>query len=318
MKVIEHIEKAQGKPLLSFEILPPLKGQNINLFFEAIDPLLEFDPSFINVTYHREEYEYIERENGLLEKRVVRKRPGTVGICAAIQNRYNIDAIPHILCGGFTKEDTENFLIDLDFLEIDNVMALRGDAVKSEIYFKPNAGGNVHAIDLVHQIKAMNEGQYLDHSMEHLSPTDFCIGVAGYPEKHMEAASLAQDIQFLKKKVEAGADYVITQMFFDNQVFFDFVDKCREEGINIPIIPGLKPMSTKGQLSILPHRFKVDLPDDLVNAVNACKNNTEVKQVGVEWCIAQSRELKERGVPALHYYSMSKSEGVRQIVSEIF
>ena len=318
MKVIEHIEKAKGNPLFSFEILPPLKGQNINLFFEAIDPLLEFNPSFINVTYHREEHEYIERENGLLERRIVRKRPGTVGICAAIQNRYHIDAIPHILCGGFTKEDTENFLIDLDFLGIDNVLALRGDAVKSEVYFKPNTKGNAHAVDLVNQIKAMNDGHYLDESMEHPSPTKFCIGVAGYPEKHMEAASITQDIQFLKKKVEAGADYIITQMFFDNKKYFEFVEKCREEGITIPIIPGLKPISTKGQLSILPYRFKVDLPDDLVNVVNACKNNSEVKQVGVEWCITQSKELKERGVPALHYYSMSKSEGVKQIVSEIF
>lgn len=318
MKVTEHIEKAQGKTLFSFEILPPLKGQNINSFFDAIEPLLEFNPSFINVTYHREEYEYIERENGLLEKRVVRKRPGTVGICAAIQNRYNVDAIPHILCGGFTKEDTENFLIDLDFLGIDNVLALRGDAVKSEVYFKPNPNGNAHAEDLVKQIKAMNNGHYLDETMEHLSPTNFSIGVAGYPEKHMEAASLSQDIQFLKKKVEAGADYIITQMFFDNKKFFDFVDKCREEGINIPIIPGLKPISTKTQLSVLPHRFKVDLPDDLVNAISNCKNNTEVKEVGIEWCKAQSKELKDYGVPALHYYSMGKSEGVKQIVAEIF
>lgn len=318
MKVTEHIENSQGKVLFSFEILPPLKGQNINIFFDAIEPLLEFNPSFINVTYHREEYEYIEREKGLLEKRIVRKRPGTVGICAAIQNRYKIDAIPHILCGGFTKEDTENFLIDLDFLGIDNVLALRGDAVKSEIYFKPNPNGNAYAQDLVKQIKAMNDGIYLDETMEHPSPTNFSIGVAGYPEKHMEAASLSQDIQFLKKKVEAGADYIITQMFFDNQKFFDFVDKCREQGINVPIIPGLKPLSTKAQLSNLPHRFKVDLPDDLVNSVNQCKNNAEVKAVGIEWCKAQSKELKDYGVPILHYYSMGKSEGLKQVISEIF
>lgn len=318
MKVTEHIQKSQGKALFSFEILPPLKGQNINVFFDAIEPLLEFDPSFINVTYHREEYEYIERNNGLLEKRVVRKRPGTVGICAAIQNRYNIDAIPHILCGGFTKEDTENFLIDLDFLGIDNVLALRGDAVKSEVYFKPMSGGNAHAIDLVKQIKAMNDGTYLDESMEHPSPTNFAIGVAGYPEKHMEAASLTQDIQHLKEKVEAGADYIITQMFFDNQKYFDFVEKCRAEGITIPIIPGLKPITAKSQLSMLPHRFKVDLPDDLVIAITKCKDNAAIKQVGIEWCIAQSKALKEYGVPALHYYSMGKSEGVKQIVSEIF
>ena len=318
MKVTEHIEKANGKTLFSFEILPPLKGQNINLFFDAIDPLLEYSPSFINVTYHREEYEYVEHENGLLERRVVRKRPGTVGICAAIQNRYHIDAIPHILCGGFNREETENFLIDLDFLEIDNVMALRGDVMKSETYFKPEKNGNAHASDLVHQIKQMNDGIYLDHNIELPSPTNFCIGVAGYPEKHMEAASLHQDIMNLKKKQEAGADYVVTQMFFDNQKFFEFVDKCKEEGITIPIIPGLKPITAKSQLSMLPYRFKVDLPDDLVIEITKCKTAADIKQVGIEWCTAQSKELKERGVPALHYYSMGRSEGVKQIVNEVF
>lgn len=318
MKITEHIEKANGQTLFSFEILPPLKGQNINSFFEAIDPLLEFNPSFIDVTYHREEYEYVEKQNGLLEKRVVRKRPGTVGICAAIQNRYKVDAVPHILCGGFNKGDTENFLIDLDFLEIDNVLALRGDAVKSEIYFKPNADGHTYANELVKQIKAMNNGIYLDENMKENASTNFAIGVAGYPEKHMEAASFSQDIQHLKQKVEAGADYIVTQMFFDNQKYFDFVEKCRAEGINVPIIPGLKPISAKSQLTMLPHRFSLDLPDDLVNAVIKAKNLAEIKQVGIEWCIAQSKELKERGVPALHYYTMSKSESIRQIVKEIF
>lgn len=318
MKITEHIEKANGHTLFSFEILPPLKGQNINSFFEAIDPLLEFNPSFIDVTYHREEYEYVEKQNGLLEKRVVRKRPGTVGICAAIQNRYKVDAVPHILCGGFNKEDTENFLIDLDFLEIDNVLALRGDAVKSEIYFKPNADGHTYANELVKQIKAMNNGIYLDENMKENASTNFAIGVAGYPEKHMEAASFSQDIQHLKQKVEAGADYIVTQMFFDNQKFFDFVDKCRAEGINVPIIPGLKPISAKSQLTMLPHRFSLDLPDDLVNAIMNAKNLAEIKQIGIEWCIVQSKELKERGVPALHYYTMSKSESIRQVVKEIF
>lgn len=318
MKITEHIEKANGQTLFSFEILPPLKGQNINSFFEAIDPLWEFNPSFIDVTYHREEYEYVEKQNGLLEKRVVRKRPGTVGICAAIQNRYKVDAVPHILCGGFNKEDTENFLIDLDFLEIDNVLALRGDAVKSEIYFKPNADGHTYANELVKQIKAMNNGIYLDENMKENASTNFAIGVAGYPEKHMEAASFSQDIQHLKQKVVAGADYIVTQMFFDNKKYFDFVEKCRAEGINVPIIPGLKPISAKSQLTMLPHRFSLDLPDDLVNAVIKAKNLAEIKQVGIEWCIAQSKELKERGVPALHYYTMSKSESIRQIVKEIF
>ena len=251
MKVTEHIKQSKGKTQFSFEILPPLKGQNIQTIFENIDPLMEFKPPFIDVTYHREEYIYKELPNGLLEKQVVRKRPGTVGICAAIQNKYKVDAIPHILCGGFDKEDTENFLIDLHFLGIDNVVALRGDAVKSETYFTAEPNGHAYAVDLVKQIDAMNHGQYLDDSIENTATTDFCVGVAGYPEKHMEAPSLESDIHFLKKKVEAGASYVVTQMFFDNQKYFAFVDKCRQAGIEVPIIPGLKPMATAKQLNLI-------------------------------------------------------------------
>lgn len=318
MKVTEHIEKANGKTLFSFEILPPLKGQNIKSIFDGIDPLMEFSPSFIDVTYHREEYEYIERQDGLLEKRVVRKRPGTVGICAAIQNKYKVDAVPHILCGGFSREDTENFLIDLDFLGIENVVALRGDAVKSEIYFKPEKNGHANASDLVKQIQGLNFGDYLDESLENSCPTTFCIGVAGYPEKHMEAASLSQDLQYLKKKVEAGADYIVTQMFFDNEKYFEFVDKCREEGINVPIIPGLKPLVTKSQLSMIPHRFKVDIPNELVIEVAKSKDNKAVKEIGIEWCIQQSKELLERGAPVLHYYTMGKSEITKRIVEAVF
>ncbi len=245
MKVIDHIKKAPGKTQFTFEILPPLKGQNIQSIYESIDPLMEFKPPFIDVTYHREEYVYKELDNGLLEKHVIRKRPGTVGICAALQNKYNVDAIPHILCGGFTKEDTENFLIDLDFLGIDNVVALRGDAIKSETYFKPHKDGHSYASDLVSQIKDLNKGQYLDDEILNTSKTDFCIGVSGYPEKHMEAPSLESDLHFLKKKIEAGADYIITQMFFDNQKYFEFVEKCKSFGIDVPIIPGLKPLATK-------------------------------------------------------------------------
>ena len=248
MKVTDHVKNAKGKTQFTFEILPPLKGQDIQYIFDAIDPLMEFKPPFIDVTYHREEYNYVERENGLLEKIFVRKRPGTVGICAAIQNRYHVDAIPHILCGGFSQEDTENFLIDLDFLGIDNVVALRGDAVKSETYFKPSKGGHTYAKDLVEQIKKLNQGQYLDEEILNSTPTDFCIGVAGYPEKHNEAPSLNSDIHFLKEKIKAGSNYIITQMFFDNQKFFDFEVKCREAGINVPIIPGLKPLATLKQL----------------------------------------------------------------------
>ena len=318
MKVIDHIKKAPGKTQFTFEILPPLKGQNIQSIYESIDPLMEFKPPFIDVTYHREEYVYKELDNGLLEKHVIRKRPGTVGICAALQNKYNVDAIPHILCGGFTKEDTENFLIDLDFLGIDNVVALRGDAIKSETYFKPHKDGHSFASDLVSQIKDLNKGQYLDDEILNTSKTDFCVGVSGYPEKHMEAPSLESDLHFLKKKIEAGADYIITQMFFDNQKYFEFVEKCKSFGIDIPIIPGLKPLATKKQLNALPHRFHVDLPEDLIKQVIKCKDNKQVRQVGVEWCIEQSKELKAAGVPFLHYYSMGKSDNVKAIAEGVF
>ncbi|MBL4604440.1 MAG: methylenetetrahydrofolate reductase [NAD(P)H] [Flavobacteriaceae bacterium] len=318
MKVLDHIENAKGKTQFSFEILPPLKGQDIQSTFNNIDPLMEFKPPFIDVTYHREEYVYKEQKDGLLKKQVVKKRPGTVGICAAIQNKYQVDAIPHILCGGFTKEDTENFLIDLGFLGIENVMALRGDAVKSETYFKPEKEGHGYANELVSQIKEMNEGRYLDEALLNTSKTDFCIGVAGYPEKHMEAPSLDSDIHFMKQKIKNGASYIVTQMFYDNQKFFDFVAKCRAEGITVPIIPGLKPIATKKQLNLIPHRFHVDLPDDLIMDVVKCKDNTAVRQVGVEWCIFQSKELIKAGVPFLHYYSMGKSSNIHQIASEIF
>lgn len=318
MKVTEHITKANGKPLFSFEILPPLKGQNIQSIFDSIDPLMEFKPPFIDVTYHREEYEYKERENGLLEKKIVKKRPGTVGICAGIQNKYNVDAIPHVLCGGFTKEDTENLLIDLDFLGIDNVVALRGDAVKSETYFKSEKDGHKYASELVTQISNLNNGIYLDEDLQNSTKTNFCIGVAGYPEKHMEAPSLDSDIGFLKKKIENGADYIITQMFFDNQRFFDFIAKCRAAGITVPIIPGLKPLATVKQLNLIPHRFKVDLPDELIKEVVKAKNNESVSQIGIEWCINQSKELVAAGIPVLHYYSMGKADNIKQIANNVF
>ena len=318
MKVTEHINQAAGKTLFSFEILPPLKGQNIQTIFDNIDPLMEFNPPFIDVTYHREEYDFKELPSGLLEKRVVRKRPGAVGICAAIQNKYQVDAIPHVLCGGFDREDTENFLIDMGFLGIDNVVALRGDAVKSETYFKPEPKGNAYAVDLVKQITDMNNGTYLDENILNTAKTDFCIGVAGYPEKHMEAPNMESDIHFLKKKIEAGADYVVTQMFFDNSKFFAFVDSCRKAGIEVPIIPGLKPLATQKQLNLIPHRFHVDLPEALIKEVIKAKSKEAIRQVGIDWCIAQSKELIAAGVPFLHYYSMGKSDNIHKIATAIF
>ena len=318
MKVTEHIAKAKGKTQFTFEILPPLKGQHINTLFDSIDDLIEFDPPFIDVTYHREEHVYKDSGNGLLELKVIKKRPGTVGICAAIQGKYKVDAVPHILCGGFSKEDTENFLVDLDYLEIENLVALRGDSVKSETYFTPNKDGHNYANELVNQIADLNQGNYLDDELLNSHATNFCIGVAGYPEKHMEAPSLESDLHFLNKKIKAGADYVITQMFYDNQKFFDFVNKARAEGIMVPIIPGLKPLSTLKQLNIIPHRFHVDLPEALIKEVIKCKNNQAVRQVGVEWCIHQSKELMTSKVPFLHYYSMGKSDNIKQIAEGMF
>ena len=318
MKITDHIKNFAGATQFTFEILPPLKGQSINALYNVIDELMEFNPPFIDVTYHREEHLYKDAGNGLLEMKVIKKRPGTVGICAAIQGKYKIDAIPHILCGGFSKEDTENFLIDLDFLEIDNVVALRGDALKNETYFKATPDGHNYANELVGQITDLNNGIYLDEELQNSHSTDFCIRVSGYPEKHMEAPSMESDIHFLKKKVAAGAEYVVTQMFFDNQKYFDFVKQVRKEGIKVPIIPGLKPLSTLKQLNMIPHRFHIDLPEALVKEVIKCKDNKAVKQVGIEWCIAQSKELKESQVPFLHYYSMSKSDNIKAIGREVF
>ena len=317
MKVIDHIKNSKGKTQFTFEILPPVKGHHINSIFDNVDPLMEFNPPFIDVTYHREEYVFNEKENGLLEKKIVRKRPGTVGICAALQNKYNVDAVPHILCGGFSREVTENFLIDLDFLGIDNVVALRGDAIKSETYFTPNKDGHEYASELVNQITNLNKGIYLEN-LEIATKTNFCIGVAGYPEKHMEAPSMKSDLHFLKEKIKLGADYIITQMFFDNNKYFEFADLCEKEGIKVPIIPGLKPISTLKQLNLIPHRFHCDLPEPLIKEIIKCKDNSHVRQVGIEWCIEQSKELKSKNVPFLHYYSMGRSSNIRAVAEAIF
>jgi methylenetetrahydrofolate reductase (NADPH) len=316
MKVIDHLNEAKST-LFSFEILPPLKGKSIQSIYDGIDPLMEFKPKFINVTYHREEYIYKERENGLLEKIAIRKRPGTVGICAAIMNKYHVDAVPHLICGGFSKEETENALIDLQFLGIDNVLALRGDSIKTETSFRPHPEGHSLAVELIDQIVDMNQGKYLTEDYE-LEPTDFCIGAAGYPEKHFEAMNLTTDLMYLKNKVDAGASYIVTQMFFDNKKYFDFVDACRNIGINVPIIPGLKPIKTLQHASFLPKFFHIDLPEDLSKELIKCKDNKAVEQLGIEWGIQQSKELKERGVPCIHYYTMSTSTAVKAIASNVF
>lgn len=316
MKVIDHINEAKDT-LFSFEILPPLKGKSIHSIYSGIDPLMEFKPKFINVTYHREEYVYKERDKGLLEKVSIRKRPGTVGICAAIMNKYHVDAVPHLICGGFSKEDTENALIDLQFLGIDNVLALRGDPIKTEATFKAESNGHNYAVELIEQIQSMNKGKYTMDDI-HLEPTNFCVGAAGYPEKHFEAMNMATDLQYLKQKVDMGADYIITQLFYDNNKYFDFVKKCREVGINVPIIPGLKPISNLRHISFLPKFFNIDLPNDLSSELLKCKTNEEVKQLGIEWGIQQSKELKAAGVPCIHYYTMTNSSEVKEIASKLF
>ena len=316
MKVTEHITAAKDT-LFSFEILPPLKGKSIQSIYDGIDPLMEFKPKFVNVTYHREEFIYKERENGLLEKIAIRKRPGTVGICAAIMNKYQVDAVPHLICGGFSKEETENALIDLQFLGIDNVLALRGDSIKTESSFRPHSDGHAFAEQLIHQISDMNRGNYMMDDVQ-LEPTDFCIGAAGYPEKHFEAMNLAFDLQNLKRKVVAGAEYIVTQMFFDNSKFFSFVEACRKIGINVPIIPGLKPIKNLTHISFLPKFFHIDYPVELSNELLKCKDNKSVEQVGIEWGIQQSKELKAAGVPCIHYYTMSNSSSVKAIAKEVF
>ena len=318
MKVIDLINKSQ-KTLFSFELLPPLRGHNINSIYRTIDPLLEFKPSFINVTYHQEEVVYKKHENGLLEKKTVRKRPGTVAISAAIKYKYpDVEVVPHIICGGFTKEETEYALIDFHYLGIDNILALRGDAPKNQRTFTPEKNGHAYASTLVAQIIDMNRGKYLDDELQNTFNTKFCVGVAGYPEKHIESPNLAYDMKYLKAKVEAGAEYIITQMFYDNRKYFDFVEACRKEGITVPVIPGLKPNCTIREINVLPQIFNIDIPDELVSRVMGCKNNEEAFKVGIEWGIQQSEELIRYGVPVVHYFSVGVSENIRQIAKAVF
>jgi len=318
MKVIDHINSAPaGKTLVSFEILPPLKGKGIQSLYKHLDPLMEMKPSFINVTYHRSEHVFKKKADGTFEKVVVRKRPGTESICAAIMNKYNVDTVPHLICGGFGINETEDALINLHYLGIDNVLVLRGDAAKNESAFEPEPGGHQYAIDLLKQVVNLNSGIYLENDLKDTSKTKFCIGVAGYPEKHFEAPNMDNDLLHLKAKVDAGADYIITQMFFDNQKYFTFVDACRAIGITVPIIPGLKPVYNKKQLTILPKTFHIDLPNELSAEMQKCKTDEDVEKVGQEWLLHQSIELKKYGVPVLHYYTLGKPHMVANVVKQL-
>lgn len=318
MKITDHIQQANGQTLFSFEILPPLKGQDIHEIYNGIAPLMEFNPPFIDVTYHREEFLLKPLSDGTFRRITTRKRPGTVAICAAIMNRFKVDAVPHLICGGFSKEETENALIDLHFLGIDNVLVLRGDNLKHESSFVPHPEGNQNALELLEQVVGMNKGRYMDDELVNATATDFCIGIAGYPEKHHDAPNLKADIRWLKKKVKAGATFITTQMFFDNQAYFDFVATCRKEGIDIPIIPGIKPLATLKQITLLPKVFHIDIPEALSDAVEQAPNEQAVRQIGIEWAIEQCRELKAAGVPVLHFYTMGKSQATKRIAEAVF
>lgn len=317
MKVIDIINKAD-KPVFSFELLPPLKGNDTSRIYRTIESLVDFDPKYINITTHRDEVEFKEQSDGSIVKRTVRKRPGTVAIAASIQHRYGIPVVPHILCGGFTKSETEYVLIDLNFLGIENVLALRGDGDKSQHVFKPEKNGHTYATDLVKQIDNLKKGVYLEKDLKNNTPLDFCVGVAGYPEKHFEAPNLDLDLAYLKQKVNAGADYIVTQMFFDNRVYFDFVEKCRAIGINVPIIPGIKPINLKNQLTVLPKIFSIDIPKELSTELAKCTTNEEAREVGTDWAIHQSKELVAKNVPSLHIYTYGISDNVKKIVKEVF
>lgn len=317
MKVTDHISGGKGKTLVSFEVLPPLKGKGIEALYKHLDPLMEFKPSFINVTYHRSEHVFKKRADGSFEKVIIRKRPGTESICAAIMNKYNVDTVPHLICGGFSINDTEDALINLRYLGIDNVLVLRGDAAKNETAFEPEPGGHKYASDLLKQVANLNAGIYLEDDLKGTHKTEFCIGVAGYPEKHFEAPNMETDLAYLKAKVDAGADYIITQMFFDNAKYYEFVKACRAIGITVPILPGLKPIYSKKQLTVLPKTFHIDLPADLSNEVLKCKTDEEVEKVGEKWLLEQSKDLKKNGVPVLHYYTLGKPHVIANVVKEL-
>lgn len=316
MRVTDHIAQAKDT-LISFEVLPPLKGRGIDALYKHLDPLMEFKPSYINVTYHRSEHVFKKNADNSFQKVIVRKRPGTESICAAIMNKYNVDTVPHLICGGFSINETEDALINLHYLGIDNVLVLRGDAAKNETAFEPEPDGHKYAIDLLRQVTNLNAGIYLEDDLKNSHNTKFCIGVAGYPEKHFEAPNMATDLRFLKAKIDSGAEYIVTQMFFDNAKYYSFVNGCREIGITVPIIPGLKPIYTKKQLTVLPKTFHIDLPDELSNEISKCKSDEEVELVGIEWLLHQSKDLKKNGVPVLHYYTLGRPHMVVNVVKDL-
>ena len=317
MSVIDKINAAKG-PLFTFELLPPLKGHSIERIYAAIDRLIEFGPAYINFTSHRNEITYKERPDGLLERRVTRLRPGTIALAAAVKYKYNITVVPHILCGGFTKEETENVLIEMNFLNIDDVFALRGDPQRGSRIFIPEKEGHKYTYELVRQIVNMNKGKYLEESLEETTPTHFCVGVAGYPEKHNEAPNMQTDIENLRNKIEAGANYIVTQMFFDNNKYFRFRDECRKSGINVPVIAGMKPISAINDIKMLPQTFHIDLPGDLVSAVQKCTTDKDAREVGIEWATMQSKELIKAGTPGIHYYTLGRSDNIARIVKASF
>jgi methylenetetrahydrofolate reductase (NADPH) len=310
---VKEILATANSQLFTFELLPPLKGHSLERVYTAIDRLIKFEPAYINFTSHRNEVIYKERPDGLIEKHTIRKRPGTIALAAAVRYKYNITVVPHMLVGGFTRQETENALIEMNFLGIDDVLALRGDPPKGSRVFIPEQGGHRYASELVQQIVNMNNGIYIDE-VEETTPTRFCIGVGGYPEKHIESPNMNFDLEMLKKKVETGAEYIVTQMFFDNSKFFSFVDRCRETGITVPIIPGIKPIVSLSDMKVLPQTFNIDLPEDLISELSKCKTNKDAWQVGVDWATMQSKELLSRNVPGIHYYTLGLSDNICRIV----
>lgn len=321
MNVVETIHRAiaENNTRFAFELLPPLKGDGTEGIFKAVNNVIDFNPAYVNITYHREGLKQTLRPDGRAEWHTVRRRPGTVGIAAAIQSKFGIDAVPHLICGNLSQYDIEDALIDMDFLGLHNVLALRGDCSQNEKIFIPHPQGHAHAAELVRQIAAMNRGEFVDGEVDICHHSKFSIGVAGYPEMHMDAVDEEADLLYLKEKIDAGADYVVTQMFFDNAKFFRFVDRCRRIGITVPIIPGLKPLVNAAQLETLPAVFSISVPESLKREITKCGGDKQkAKTVGLEWTIAQARELKAAGVPVIHFYTMSKTENIAVIAKEVF